>query len=147
MKKVVMIIFLFILPISLFSVESGDPVHTYFASKIGYGPDTGGLGLDLEWKINFASFRLGAGYYNGKASGSIGARAYWNATKNVAGFIGINYGAVSNYGLYDNSYMPYATFGVISVMGGFFAEISVGITYVDGAIKELYQSSLGWAWY
>lgn len=136
---------LLVVSFSAFSgeVKAGDPIHTYFATKIGYGPETGGVGLELEWKINFASFRLGAGYYNGKAAGSIGARAYWNATKNVAGFIGISYGAVDNYDLYNNSYKPYMIFGVASVLGGVFAELSVGFTYIDGQIKEVYQSSIG----
>jgi len=134
------------LSLPLFSVEKGDPIHSYFVPKIGYGPDTGGVGLDLEWKINFASFRIGAGYFNNEICGSVGARAYWNATKNVAGFIGINYGAVESYE-YNTIYKPYMTFGVVSVVKGLFAELSIAIYYGDNGVEEIYQSSLGWAFY
>ena len=140
------------LSVSLFSVEKGDPIHSYFVPKIGYGPDTGGVGLDFEWKINFASFRLGAGFYNENATGSVGAKAFWNVTKNVAGFVGINYGAVTSYynydtGLYENIYKPYMTFGVASVVKSIYAELSVGIYYDNGEVKEVYQSSIGFAFY
>lgn len=142
MKKYLLILMLFI-SIPLFAVEKGE-INQLFAMKAGWGTDTGGLGIGIEYKYKFIGFNLGGGYANDSFNYSIGLRGYYDYHPHAAFFAEVSYGAVEKKEEgKGNNYGPVLLGGIITSFNHIFAELSVGGGFIDTRFVVLYQLSIG----
>jgi len=133
-------------------------VHNFTAVKLGYGNETGGTGVAIEFKANHMGLVAGAGYFGGNLDGSIGLKGYIDTSDTGAVFASINYGMIGyEWSSLDGEnitvYAPYFLIGYTGVSkSGFFYDASLGYgsagktKYWDNFSQYTGQASIGYAY-